>query len=123
MRSHCGEAKEVVLLYSQKAQSPGKGMNMGKIKDILQLLAAWQDVIIQLLSNTFQFEVKIPGMLSLSGFLFISEHISNCCESPLNGAELQTCRVYVSWSAEHGKGSTEFQVNLEFALELLSRKQ
>lgn len=37
---------------------------MGKIKDILQLLVAWQDVVIQLLSDTFLFELKIPGLLS-----------------------------------------------------------
>lgn len=78
-RSLCREAKEVVpLLYRQKAHNSGKGINMGKIKDILQLLVAWQDVIIQLFSNTFQFKLKIPGMLSLPGFLLGSEHISNC---------------------------------------------
>lgn len=48
-RSHCREPKEVVsLLYRQEAHNLGKGMIMGKVKDILQLLVAWQDVVIQL---------------------------------------------------------------------------
>lgn len=51
---------------------------MRKNKDVLQLLVAWQDVVIQLLSDTSLFELKIPGMMSLPGFLFTSEHISNC---------------------------------------------
>lgn len=60
MRPYCREAKEVIpLLYRQKDHSPAKEINMAKIKDILQLLVAWQYIVIQLLSNTFLFELKI----------------------------------------------------------------
>jgi len=51
---------------------------MGKIKHELQLLVAWQDVVIQLLRETFLFELKIPRVLSFPGFMFTPEHISDC---------------------------------------------
>lgn len=71
-KSHCREAEEVVsLLYRQEAHSPGKG----KIKDILQLLVAWSDVVIQLLSDTFLFELRIPVVKSFPDYLFTCEHI------------------------------------------------
>jgi len=78
-RSHCWEAKDAVpLLCRQRAHNPGKGVNMGKIKHELQLLVAWQDVVIQLLRETFLFELKIPRVLSFPGFMFTPEHISDC---------------------------------------------
>lgn len=75
-KSHCREAEEVVsLLYRQEAHSPGKGMITGKIKDILQLLVAWSDVVIHLLSDTFLFELRILVVMSFPDYLFTCERI------------------------------------------------
>lgn len=69
------------------------------------------------------FKFRTPRVPFLPGFLLTSKHFSNSWHSFWNGAELQTSRAYVCWSADSGKRCTEFHVGLEFVLGLLSQKQ